>query len=597
MRLIPTGGAVAFGLLVALAGAAASAEAAPQRSKLDSALRDNASARGLHVIIQTRTGTLDTVASEGRRRGDKIHRFHRLINAVTLTVTGAELSALEQDGSVLTISADAVVRASTHGKPSAFVPDPIQSSTPPAPTTDPTAGSSPSAGGGGTFTVPPQVAAGSSVGVAVIDSGIEPSADLVPFFFKDFVNGIDQPYDDYGHGTHVAGLIAGRGVMSDGAYHGVAPNARLIGLKVLDGHGAGRTSTIIQAIEFAIANRDQLGIDIINLSLGHPVYEPPATDPLVQAVNAAVRAGIVVIASAGNEGKNPNTGNAWYGGVLSPANAPSVVTVGAIDTHGTDAVGDDTIPTYSSRGPARFSGLAKPDIAAPGQGLISLAALNGFLYKSHPDRQVPGRDGVGHYFRLNGTSMAAAVTSGAVALMVQANRDRFTAPLTPNAVKALLEFSAMPLAGADAVTQGRGELNQGAAVALASAIDPSTPTGDWWLTAPIEPFSTLGDESVVWAQSVIWGNRIVWGNTVFINQPAWAASADWGSSDTGDTVVWGNSEGGDDTVVWGNNDEDTVVWGNSDGDTVVWGNEDDDTVVWGNELDDDDTVVWGNSLP
>ena len=106
-----------------------------------------------------------------------------------------------------------------------------------------------------------------------------------------------SPTDDYGHGTHVAGLIAGSGDLSSGKrYRGVAPKARLIALKVLDQNGAGNTSDVISAIEFVTANKDQLGVDVINLSLGHPIYEPAATDPLVQAVEAAVRAGIVVVA-------------------------------------------------------------------------------------------------------------------------------------------------------------------------------------------------------------------------------------------------------------------------------------------------------------
>jgi len=328
-----------------------------------------------------------------------------------------------------------------------------------------------------------------------------------------------------------------------------------------------------------------------------PVYEPPDTDPLVQAVNAAVRAGIIVVASAGNAGKNPDTGNVWYGGILSPGNAPSAVTVGAVDTNGSPTLLDDAIPTYSSRGPARFTRLPKPDIAAPGQGMVSTAALDSALFRAHPERQVVARDGVARYLRLNGTSMAAAVTTGTVALMIDANQHHFTTRLTPNAVKAFLEFSAFSLAGVDLVSQGRGELNSGGAVALAAAIDPARAQGDWWLTTPIDTFTTTGSESGVWAQSVLWGNRMIWGNTVFIHQPAWNADVAWGAGD-GDTVVWGNAQGDGDTVVWGNNEEDTVVWGNSieDDDTVVWGN-DLDTVVWGNGGEDDDTVVWGNSLP
>jgi subtilisin family serine protease len=110
-------------------------------------------------------------------------------------------------------------------------------------------------------------------------------------------------------------------------YRGIAPKVRIVNLKVLDENGGGLTSTVIDAIEFAIANRAQLKIDIINLSLGHPVYEPRDTDPLVQAVEAAVRAGIVVVASAGNFGKNPDTGVEGYGGITSPGNAASAITV------------------------------------------------------------------------------------------------------------------------------------------------------------------------------------------------------------------------------------------------------------------------------
>jgi serine protease AprX len=584
-------------LAVVLFASVPAVEGAPRRPKLDSALSNSTAASGVHVIVRTRTGTLDSIASSVRKNGNRVNQLHRLINAAALTVTAAQLKALEQDASVVTISVDAVVLAagakgsSTVSRlPAVLVPEP-------APAPKPSGSPLPD---GGSISTPPSAAYG--VGVAVIDSGIEPTADLVPYYFKDFVNGLAHAYDDYGHGTHVAGLIAGQGVMSNGVYLGVAPAARVISLKALDSQGAGRTSTIIQAIEFAVANRAELGIDVINLSLGHPVYEPPDTDPLVQAVNAAVRAGIVVVTSAGNAGRNPNTGNAWYGGILSPGNAPSALTVGAVDTNGSGTLLDDTVPTYSSRGPTRFTNLPKPDITAPGQAMISTAALNGALYRLHPERQVAGLDGVGRYFRLNGTSMAAAVTSGTVALMIDANRQTFSSPLTPNAVKALLEFSAFPLAGTNAVTQGRGELNRDGAVALASAIDPSRASGEWWLTSPVNTFTSVGSESGVWAQSVVWGTRVIWGNTVFINQPAFDAQTVWGAD--GDTVVWGNSGDGDDTVVWGNNEEDTVVWGNSDdtvvwgndGDTVVWGN-DGDTVVWGNGEGGDDTVVWGNSLP
>jgi subtilisin family serine protease len=162
------------------------------------------------------------------------------------------------------------------------------------------------------------------VGVAIIDSGIEPAPDFENRIthFYDFTTGRAlkaRPADGYGHGTHVAGLVASR-------YVGLAPNARLVGLRVLKNNGEGRTSDVISAIEFATANRAALGISVLNVSLGHPVYEPAATDPLVQAVEAASRSGLVVIAAAGNLGINPDTAQPGYAGVMSPGNAPSAIT-------------------------------------------------------------------------------------------------------------------------------------------------------------------------------------------------------------------------------------------------------------------------------
>src|SRR5262245_38813141 len=140
-----------------------------------------------------------------------------------------------------------------------------------------------------------------------------------------------HPYDDYGHGTHVATLIAGSGNGSErdveffengrsrrtklAVYKGLAPNARIISLKVLDSHGVGYTSSVLRALEFAIANREKLKIDVVNLSLGHPIYEAPETDRLVRAVEDATRAGLIVVTAAGNNGKNQETGEVGYAGV------------------------------------------------------------------------------------------------------------------------------------------------------------------------------------------------------------------------------------------------------------------------------------------
>ena len=151
-----------------------------------------------------------------------------------------------------------------------------------------------------------QTNGGAGIGVAVVDSGIEPGTDFDNRIaaFYDFTYGDIRavtPMDPYGHGTHVAGLIASE-------FIGVAPNARLIGLRVLNERGQGDTASVVRAIEFAIANKALLGIHVLNLSLGHPIYEPAASDPLVQAVEHATREGIVVVVSAGNFGLNKKTG-------------------------------------------------------------------------------------------------------------------------------------------------------------------------------------------------------------------------------------------------------------------------------------------------
>jgi len=165
---------------------------------------------------------------------------------------------------------------------------------------------------------------GYDVGVAVLDSGITPDGNISVDAAFDFTLGTIDPHkpDEFGHGSHVAGLIASTGANAlKGTYRGVAPGVRLIDLKVLNAQGEGHTSDVVLALEFAVAMRDQLGIDVINLSLGHPIYEPAASDPLVQAVETAVRAGIVVVVSAGNMGRDPDTGEIGYAGLTSPGNA------------------------------------------------------------------------------------------------------------------------------------------------------------------------------------------------------------------------------------------------------------------------------------
>ena len=415
-----------------------------------------------------------------------------------------------------------------------------------------------------TLALPAGGLTGKGVGVAVVDSGIVSHPEIPVAAFYDFVNGgkATKPLDTYGHGTHVAGLIADVQKWSDARYRSLAPGVRLIGPRALNGDGAGYTSTVIQAIEFATANKAQLGIDVLNVSLGHRIYEPAATDPLVRAVERAVAAGIVVVVSAGNEGINHQTGAPGYAGITSPGNAPSAITVGAVDTRNTVTRSDDEVPAFSSRGPTWFDAYAKPDLVAPGRRVVSFMAKNSAIYARFPAYRVDVAKRT--YMTLSGTSMSAAATSSVVALLIEASRSTNTQQraLPPNAIKAILQYTAVPLANVDPLTQGAGSLNAAGAIAVVRSIDPTVSKGSWWLVSGVTPTTRLPNgEDVGWSQEVFWGERVLTGDTIAVNQPAWAT-----------TIVWGNS------LVWGN----TIVWANS----LVWGN----ALVWGN------TIVWGNAV-
>jgi len=444
-------------------------------------------------------------------------------------------------------------------------------------------------------------------GIAIIDSGIEPAIDFGNRIsaFYDFTGGHVRkaaPSDAYGHGTHVAGLIASRFV-------GVAPFVRLVGLRVLDGKGSGQTSDVVEAIEFATANKDILGIRAINLSLGHPIFEPAATDPLVQAVERAVRAGLVVITASGNFGVNPATGLPGYAGVISPGNAPSSITVAALNTFETVSRADDRVAPYSSRGPSWYDAFAKPDVTAPGHNLLSIAAKGSYLRRLNEKR-----GGSGDYMRLSGTSMAAAVATGVVALTLDAN-----GTLTPNAVKAVLEYTAIPVKDDqhevyDALTQGTGGVNGGGAIALAAAIDASQPVGSKWLMYGVPFHTTIGRVPYQWAGSILWGPHHVRGDGVLDeNRIAWQTNIVWASGVDEDNIVWGTVEPDEDNIVWGTSDDDgdNIVWGTNfvwatsddDADNIVWGTSvDEDNIVWGTNIvwgasligeDDGDNIVWG----
>ena len=301
---------------------------------------------------------------------------------------------------------------------------------------------------------------GTGIGVAVIDSGIASHrgpADRV-VASVDFTGRNGSGRDQYGHGTHVAGIIAGS---PDSGYAGVAPGAHLVNLQVLNADGIGDTSDVIAAIDWAVEHRAPYRLRVINLSLGHPVFESYREDPLCQAVQRAVDAGMVVVTAAGNFGKTED-GKAVIGGIVSPGNAPAALTVGASNTRGTAQRSDDVMATYSSRGPTAIDGLLKPELVAPGNRIVAPAAAGAYLTRTFRERVVSGQ-GSAAYIEMSGTSMSTAVVSGALALLLDAQPS-----LTPAQAKAALQVTSSRLPGAGLIEAGAGEVNVVAALALVS---------------------------------------------------------------------------------------------------------------------------------
>jgi serine protease AprX len=438
---------------------------------------------------------------------------------------------------------------------------------------------------------------GAGVNVAVIDSGVQPHTDLPAsriVAWVDFVNGKTTPYDDYGHGTHVAGIIAGSGAASSGKYAGVAPSAGIVALKVLRADGSGSTSTVLAALEWVLANHARYNIRIVNLSLGHPIFEAAATDPLVQLVERVKERGILVAVAAGNMGNNA-LGQTVYGTITSPANAQGALAVGAADTKYTLARGDDTVASFSSRGPTRYDYYTKPDVVAPGYHVVSLLAPGSYLATRYASLQVGSS-----YFRLNGTSMAAPVAAGTAALLFSANPG-----LTSHAAKAAMQFTAQRMKQLDVMTQGTGQINVAGAVRLSKLIVPTASAGRRWVKGSRKPIAAdlLFGETAFWGRALIWGQKVYGGtNSMYVNSSLWNDNIVWGYLFS-DNIVWGMFYLDDnivwgmlyDNIVWGMDDE-NLVWGLTD-DNIVWGFDDStamllDNIVWGM----DENIVWGLSV-
>ncbi|HZP22235.1 MAG TPA: S8 family serine peptidase, partial [Terriglobales bacterium] len=306
------------------------------------------------VIVQYRTVPGEAHRARIRAMNGTVGKSFRSFKALAAQLPASAVAALSDDDSVVYISPDRPIHSHMNNAAAAVL-----------------------AGYGWGLGLD-----GSGIGVAVVDSGIHSVNDLRDasgrsriMYSLDLVGGNGD--DGYGHGTHVAGIIGGNASASSCTnctipIRGIAPNVSLINLRALDNNGQGSDSTVIAAIDAAIQLRGTYNIRVLNLSVGRPVYESYTLDPVCQAVEQAWKAGIVVVVSAGNDGRDNSLGSAGYFTIEAPGNDPYVITVGAANTVGTPDRGDDVMTSYSSKGPTPVDYIVKPDLVAPGNRVVSL---------------------------------------------------------------------------------------------------------------------------------------------------------------------------------------------------------------------------------
>lgn len=429
---------------------------------------------------------------------------------------------------------------------------------------------------------------GRGVAVALIDTGVYNHPDLAGRVVcgADFTHeaGTEaECQDTFGHGTFMAGQIAGDGASSSGKYTGSAPEANIVSVKAAGYDGATDVSTILASIQWVVAHKDQYGIRALNLSLGTDSSQDYRLSPLNFAVEKAWSEGIVVVVSASNSGPDSQT-------ITKPGDDPYVITVGASNHEGTLKVSDDMVPVFSGRGPTRSNGLSKPDVLAPGVHTVSLRSPGSAIDDKYGDHAVVD----GSYFKGTGTSMSTAYTTGVVAQVLHRNPD-----LNPNQVKARLMDTAVPVAETDPLAAGKGIIDAHAAAtstSLAEAnqgLEPSTGLGllqadrgsvEVEVVTPVGQIALLGEfsaqtdpeaissenpEGLVPFSSLTFTTSgwdpTTWDGSAWKNED-WAGSA-WKGSAWKATVWDGSAWKGS---AWKNGDWDGSAWKGIDWDGSAW---------------------------
>jgi serine protease AprX len=381
----------------------------------------------LSVIVQARVGHRRQAAAAVRSAGGSIGRDLPIVHGFSARLPAAAARRLGADPSIRRLTPDSAVRFSS-----------IASDEPAVASNYPKSTGATTAWGAGNR--------GAGVTVALIDTGVAPVADLAGRVVAgpDFSGERDSRVDSYGHGTVMAGIIAGDGASSanasGGAYIGMAPGARLLSVKVAGSTGATDVSTVLAALQWVASHAATFNIRAVNLAWGTPSDQSPSVDPLDYAVERVWRAGVVVVAAGGNHGPAAGT-------VTKPGDDPLVITAGAYDDRQNTVRGDDDVTAWSSRGPTA-AGSAKPDLVAPGRTIVATRSPGSYVDMTFPQARVGAA-----YIRGSGTSQATAVISGAVALMVS-QRDS----VTPDQVKFALTSSSVPIPAASRTAQGHGRL-------------------------------------------------------------------------------------------------------------------------------------------
>jgi serine protease AprX len=401
-----------------------------------------------------------------------------------------------------------------------------------------------------------QGGSGRGITVAVLDSGVAPDADLGSRVLAQvsFAGAYDPSHPDKGgHGTHIAGTIAGSGVRSNYQYVGMAPNANIISVQVLDQNGNGRISSIIRGIEWVIAHQYQYNIRVINMSFGAASQGSYKFDPIDAASEIAWKRGIAVIAAVGNSGPNSGT-------VESPGDDPFIITVGSTDDQATLTLSDDTLGWWSSWGVPQDS-TAKPDLISPGRRVVSTLVPGSTLATDLPDHIVYATNGT-PYLRLTGTSMSTAVVSGAVALLLEHQQG-----LTPDQVKKILVSTTQPF-GAGSAPAGAGAGLLDANAAWSSSVRGTTNAGQ-----------RMSDSAARLVYALIYNNApLVWKNLTYLGTN-WSGytwlNLPW-NDPTWDNIAWDN-------IAWDNIAWDNIAWDQTSWDNIAW-----DNIAW-------DNIAWDSS--